>query len=103
LANDVEKRNSAQPNTDLKGSFAQFDSEASRFLAAVPSSIRDDAHTVVDGIKQYEQVLQKANFDMSKLNPADLQLLRDPKFEQAAQRIGAYDAQVCGIGTTSAG
>src|SRR5438270_11100847 len=85
LAKDVEKKNSAQPNTDLKASFAQFDSEASQFLAAVPSSIKTDAQTLVDGIKKYEQVLQKANFDVTKVNPADLQTLQDPKFQQAAQ------------------
>jgi hypothetical protein len=107
LATSVVANSHAQPSPDPKATFANFDSEASQFLSLAPSAIKADAQTLVDGIRHYEQVLTNANFDYTKLTPADLQSLQDPKFQNAASRVAAYGAQVCGISTggtsTSAG
>jgi hypothetical protein len=41
--------------------------------------------------------LRTANYDIAKINPTDLQARQDPKFAAAADRIVAYDKQVCGL------
>ena len=103
LAKDVEKNGTTQDTTNIKASFTEFDKVANEFLSAAPSAIKSDAQTLVDGVRKYEDVLKKANFDFTKVNPADVQSFDDPKFQQAAARVEAYDAQVCGVGTTTTG
>ena len=101
LARQVESSSKLQAGTDLKSTFANFDSLAGRFLSVVPSAIKSDAQTLVDAEKHLEQVLKAANYDFTKVNQADLQSFQDPKVTAAAAHIAAYDQQVCGITTTT--
>ena len=90
---------------DLGGipNYQVFDKLADQFLAVVPSAIKTDAHTLVDGVKQIEGVLKDANWDITKVDQAKLQSFNDPKFEDAAKRIDAYNEQVCGLKSGSSG
>jgi hypothetical protein len=103
LARQVESSSKVNPTGDLKTTFANFDSVASKFLSVVPSAIKADAQTLVTEFKKFEQIMKNANYDFTKVAPADLQSLQDPNFKAAADRITAYDAQVCGVGTTTSG
>ena len=102
LAKDVEAK-SRPEGTDLKATYAEFDKLADQFLAVVPSAIKTDAHTLVDGVKQIEGVLKDANWDITKVDQAKLQSFNDPKFEDASKRIDAYNEQVCGLKSGSSG
>jgi hypothetical protein len=103
LGRQVQSSSQINPTGDIKASFAAFDSVANKFLSVVPSQIKADAQTLVTAFRHFEQVVKNANYDYTKLSPADLQSLQDPNLKAAVDRITAYDAQVCGIGTTTSG
>jgi hypothetical protein len=86
---------------DPKTLFQQFDSLASQYLALVPPEIKGDAQTVIGAIRQLETKIKAVNYDLTKLAPADLAPVQDPKFTASANRIDAYDSQVCGLTTTT--
>jgi hypothetical protein len=88
-------------SSDPKALFQQFDSLSAQYLAVVPSAIKADANAVITAIRQLETAFRTANFDVTKINPADLASVQDPKFTAAANRIDAYDSQVCGITTST--
>lgn len=61
-----------------------------------PSAISRDVHTVADAVKVLGQALASAGYDFTKISPAQISGLQDPKLAAAGQRITAYDQQVCG-------
>jgi len=87
--------------SDPKAFFLQFDQLAGQLVAEAPSEIKADATTVVNAIKQIETAVKAVNYDQTKLDPASLAFLQDPKFTAAGSRIGAYATQVCGISTST--
>jgi hypothetical protein len=91
----------ANLSNDPKTLFQEFDSLATQYLAVVPSEIKTDATTVVDAIRQLETAFKAANYDVTKINPASLAPVQDPKFGAATNRIDAYDTQVCGLTTST--
>lgn len=101
LARQFLQTTSVNPSGDTKTAFQQFDALVAQYLAAVPSDIKADAETLVNDIKQLEVAVKAANYDFTKLKPADLAPLQDPKFAAASNRIDAYDSQVCGITTST--
>jgi len=101
LGRQVESSSHINPTANLKTSFQNFDKVANEFVSVAPAQIKGDAQTLVAGVKRLETVLQAANYDYTKINPADLQSLSNPQLAAAATRIAAYDSQVCGISSTS--
>ncbi len=88
-------------SNDPKTLFQKFDSVLPEYLAAVPSAIKADSQAVIAVFQQLETRLKSVNYDYTKLGPADLALVQDPKFTAALNRLSAYDAQVCGLTTTT--
>jgi hypothetical protein len=86
---------------DPKTLFQQFDALSAQYLAVVPSVIKGDANTVINAIRQLETAFKTANYDVTKIQAADLAPVQDPKFTVSANRINAYDSQVCGITTST--
>lgn len=95
--------NSINPNlsNNPKAAFQQFDSVSGQFLSTAPSAIQADAQEVVSALKMVETAFKNVNYDVTKLKPTDLTAVQDPKFTASANRIDAYDTQVCGITTSS--
>ena len=95
--------NSISPNltNDPKAAFQQFDSVSDKFLSTAPSAIKADAQNVVTALKMVETAFKNVNYDITKIKPTDLTAVQDPKFTDSANRIDAYDSQVCGITTAS--
>jgi predicted negative regulator of RcsB-dependent stress response len=93
----------AQANlaSDPKTLFQEFDTLASQYLAVVPAVIKADANTLVSAIEQLETAVKAVNYDLTKISPAALAPVQAPMFTAAANRIDAYDSQVCGLTTTS--
>ena len=96
-ARRIEATAKANPSTDLKSSYQQLDKVAAQFIAIAPSAIKADAQTLIDGLKKLEKALAAANYDFTKVDPSTLAALQDPNFAAAAERISAYDKQVCGL------
>jgi hypothetical protein len=99
LARSVENA-SGQNQTDLKAAYDQFDKVANQFVSKAPSAIKADAQTLVNGVRQLETALKKANYDYAKVDPNAAQSINTPAFSSAATRVTAYLAQVCHVGTT---
>jgi hypothetical protein len=74
----------------------QLDSIASGAASKAPSAIKADVQTVVSALRVLEKALSDANYDFTKLNPAEMSGLNSPNLAAAADRITAYDKQVCG-------
>lgn len=87
--------------TNTKAAFAEFESFATQFLATVPSTIKGDAKTIVDAVRQLETAAAAVNYDPTKLTAANLAPLETAAFSTASNAIVAYDAQVCGVTTSS--
>jgi hypothetical protein len=102
LARQFDSAVSSPITSDPKALFQQFDTFSAQFLAVVPGQIKTDAETVINALKQLETAYKAANYDATKVDPSALSALTDPKFKAAADRIDAYDSEVCGITTTSA-
>ena len=93
---------SLNPNfSDPKAAFQQFDSVSDKFVSTAPSAIKADAQNVVAALKMVETAFKNVNYDTTKIKASDLTPVQDPKFAESANRIGAYDSQVCGITTQS--
>jgi hypothetical protein len=86
---------------DLKPLFAKFDSLGPQLVSSAPSDIKADANTVVVAITQLETAFKAVNYDATKLDPASVALVQDPKFSASISRIDAYTTQVCGITTST--
>ena len=86
-------------STDFRATFAQFDAFADRYLAAVPPAIKDDANTVIGGIRQLERSLRAVNFDVTKVDVSSLKSLSDARFTAAGNRLVDYNSKNCGITT----
>ena len=84
---------------DPKSLFAQFDTVSDRFQSTAPSAIKADADVVIGALKKLEMSFKNANYDVTKIMPADLAPIQDPKFTASTARIDAYDTQVCGLTT----
>lgn len=61
-----------------------------------PGAIKADVHTLVGGMRSLLSALAGANYDMSKLTPAQMGSFASADVQAASQRITAYDTQVCG-------
>ncbi len=101
LARQFSQATSPSLSSDPKVLSDQFDALSGQFQSVAPAPIKADVDTVITTIKQLVASFKAANYDVSKINPADMAALQDPKFVAATQRVEAYDAQVCGITTTS--
>ena len=96
-ARRIESSQKINPTTDLKTAYQQFDKDASLFISIAPGPIKADARTLVDGVKKFEAALAAVNYDVTKIDPATIASLQDPNFKAAADRVVAYDKQVCGL------
>jgi hypothetical protein len=74
----------------------QLDSIASSAQSKAPRAIKSDVQTVVSALRVLEKALSDANYDFTKLNPTTMSGLNNPNLAAAADRITAYDKQVCG-------
>ncbi len=99
VARSLSQEVKVTASTDFRATFAQFDSFADKFLAAVPTPIKEDANTVISGIRELETALRAVNFDVNKLDVNSLKTLSDPKFTAAGNRLADYNSKNCGITT----
>lgn len=96
---DRSLQNSTQLQNAMKDPHtwaSQLDSIASSAENKAPGAIKDDVKTVVSALRVLEKALSDANYDFTKVNPAQLSSLNTPNLTAAADRITAYDKQVCG-------
>lgn len=75
----------------------QFKQAVAAALAVAPGEIKADLRLVSDAFLKYVTVLEKANYDFTKISPDDLKSLTDPKVQSAAQRLTKYGSDKCGI------
>jgi ABC-type glycerol-3-phosphate transport system substrate-binding protein len=75
----------------------QFKDAVAAALAVAPGEIKADLRLVSDAFLKYVTVLEKANYDFTKISPDDLKSLTDPKVQSAAQRLAKYGSDKCGI------
>lgn len=97
LARSLAQKTKVGPNVDLRKVYQDFDNEAPQIEAAAPAAIKADVETVVAGIRAFKNTLAAVNYDATKLDPASVQALQDPKFTEAATRLSQYYQQVCGV------
>jgi len=100
-ARQIQNSTKLKDPANLKAAFAEFDSVAPKFVSLAPSAIKADAQTLVDSARSLEKALQAANWDVTKVDPTALQTVQDPKVQASNDRVDAYDAQVCGLGSGS--
>jgi hypothetical protein len=87
--------------TDPKTLFQKFDALSSQLVSTAPSDIKADITTVVAAINQVEAAFKAVNYDATKIDPASVAAIQDPKFNASLARIDAYATQVCGITTST--
>ncbi|MCC6339037.1 MAG: hypothetical protein IT197_03570 [Acidimicrobiia bacterium] len=63
--------------------------------AKASDEIKDSVATIRDAYKGVLPALEKANYDPNKLDAKSQQALSSPEFEKAADRLSAYERQVC--------
>lgn len=62
-----------------------------------PDEIADDVETIFDGLRRFDEVLAEADYNFLQVDTADLEVLNDPAFSEAGERIQRYNRDVCGI------
>jgi len=101
-ARNLSKSQQLNPGTDLKKTYQELNSLGPRVESEAPSSIKADVHTVFAALNSIGQALAAVNYDISKVNPAQLQAFSTQQFKDATTRIDAYLTQVCGVTSTTA-
>jgi hypothetical protein len=101
LARQVSSNVNITATTDLKATFQQFDAVAPQFVSEAPAELKSDANLLVNAFRQIEAAMKAVNYDITKVDPASLQSLQDPKFTASVNRITTYNTEVCGISATS--
>ena len=96
----LQNTTKVNPSADLKTTFQAFDSVASQVGSSAPSAIKADIVILIEGLRKLRDALAAANYDFTKVDPATLQSLQDPKFKASTDRVNAYVQQVCGVNTT---
>jgi hypothetical protein len=86
---------------DVKKSIQEIESLKGPLVGSAPSEIKGDLTTMFDYISKLDDVLSKAGYDWTKINPADLASFEGnaQQFETAAENVDNYAAQACGIDT----
>lgn len=83
--------------TDLKGEVEQEEAIEAAVLKIAPKEIKGDLNTLFGALNEYFDAIKKADYDYTKIDPAVLTSISDPKVEAAEQRIDAYIQTTCGI------
>ncbi|MFP5319070.1 MAG: hypothetical protein ACLGI2_12355 [Acidimicrobiia bacterium] len=60
-----------------------------------PEAIRADVGTLNTYFQRFLNVLQQANFDLTKVPPASIEQLQAPEFTAAGNRLDAYARENC--------
>jgi hypothetical protein len=63
---------------------------------SAPEEIQDDVNTSLDAFRQYIEVLEEANFDITQIDTASFDEI-GADAEEAGARIDAYNERVCGL------
>lgn len=74
---------------------------AKKAVAAAPASIKADVATVTKASLAEVAALQKVNFDITKINPADLMKLNQPEIRTASANLTNYLVKTCGLDPTA--
>lgn len=80
---------SADPTEAIGGLVTAMES----FESIAPSDLKDDASTMLDGMKQ----LQEVSSSDSEPSEDDMAFLEDEKFDKAADNVGEYAEKNCDI------
>lgn len=89
-----------QPNATpamLRQLYTQAQHTLQQMINTAPKELRDDVVLVAGGLSQFIAALEKANFDITKLEPESLQIFQDPRYTAASGRYTAYLSEICGI------
>ena len=87
--------NPAQSSNDLKTNMDQAAAQLEKAKQYAPSEIKADVSTVAAAYNKFYDAMKKANYDFSKVNPAELQSINTPEVQAAGQRITAWADAHC--------
>jgi hypothetical protein len=87
--------NPAQASNDLKTNMDQAAAQLEKAKQYAPSEIKADVSTVAAAYKKFYDAMKSANYDFSKVNPAELQSINTPEVQAAGQRITAWADAHC--------
>lgn len=87
--------------TNLKPLVTEAESGLKELVVAAPAEIKGDAQVVAAAFTSFVQLLERVNYDATKLSPESLAQLQRPEVQASTQRLEAYGQKVCGV-TTSA-
>ena len=66
-------------------------------VADAPGEIEADAETVQANFRKVKEILERYDYDFSKIPPEESEAMNDPEVDAANQRLDAYLQQVCNI------
>ena len=81
----------------LRSNLEEADKAIHQAVDVAPSEIKADVKVIADGFTAVAGVIANANYDLTKVPPDALATFQSPDFSNAAARLQAYLANVCGI------
>ncbi len=103
LVRTFQERRDRLSNTDLtnlKPLIGEAQRALGELVAAAPAEIKGDAQVVSTAFTRFVQVLERVNYDATKLSPEALADLQRPEVQASTQRLEAYAQKVCGVTTS---
>jgi hypothetical protein len=90
--------------SQLKALAADVRASNEAVVDAAPAEIRADLETVLSAVTALYDALEKADYDVTKIDIGALSSVpSDPNLQGAAERVGAYYKDRCGIDLDSLG
>lgn len=90
----------ASSRTALRERFRELRAIAPDLQKSAPGELAEDLKLVSAGIESLASALEKADFDINKVDRSALTIQTDTRFQAAAGNVGRYLRDVCGISTS---
>ncbi|MGQ0744620.1 MAG: hypothetical protein ACT4OS_09860 [Acidimicrobiales bacterium] len=74
-----------------------------RAQATAPPDLKADVDRLAEASRRLLPLLEAAGYDFSKVDPAAVADIQNDEVSAAAQRLGAYTNQVCGVAGVGSG
>ena len=86
----------------VQDAFATIDRDGATFVATAPAELQAAAQRFVDGTTAILDDLASVDYDITRLDPSQVEAVSNPDFQAAADQITAYNADHCAAAPTTA-
>lgn len=97
VSDELRNPETGDDAASIRETFERFRRRSAVLIEAAPPELRADVEKFVSGMLEVRKLYAENNYDTAAVTEATSKLLSDPAFREAADRLVAYDRQVCGI------